>query len=130
MIILVTGSAVFWGRHLCGKLLSNPLNQVICLDNLITGKELNIEEFKSNPNFKFINFDITGQFNLKIDHIDQIYNLASLASPDKYKEYPIKTIMVNFMSTKNVLDLAQGHNSKVFLTFASEVYIYLNTSST
>ena len=130
MIILVTGGAGFLGRHLCGKLLSNPLNQVICLDNLITGKELNIKEFISNPNFQFIKFDITEKIDLiidllndlKIKHIDSIYNLASLASPDKYKAYPIETIMVNFMGTKNVLDLARVHNSKVLLTSTSEVY--------
>jgi UDP-glucuronate decarboxylase len=122
MIILVTGGSGFLGRHLCAKLLDNPLNYVICVDNLITGKETNIEEFKSNHNFKFVKFDITEKIDLNIQHIDAIYNLASLASPDKYKAYPIETILVNFMGTKNVLDLARIHNAKVLLTSTSEVY--------
>lgn len=119
-IILVTGGAGFLGRHLCGKLLENPINKIICLDNLITGKESNIEEFKSNVNFQFINCDITKYIDLP--YIDEIYNLASLASPDKYKKYPIETIMVNVIGTKNILDLARVYNAKVLLTSTSEVY--------
>ncbi len=119
-IILVTGGAGFLGRHLCKKLLENANNKVICLDNLITGKESNIDELKVNPNFKFLQFDITKKIFLP--HVDEIYNLASLASPDKYKAFPIETIMVNFQGTKNVLDLAKTHNAKILLTSTSEVY--------
>jgi len=119
-IILVTGGAGFLGRHLCQKLLECPFNKVISLDNFITGKETNIEEFKTNPNFKLLKFDITKKIFLP--HVDEIYHLASLASPDKYKAYPIETIMVNFEGTKNVLDLAKVHDAKLLLTSTSEVY--------
>ena len=119
-IILVTGGAGFVGRHLCGELLKIPTNKVICLDNLITGKESNIDEFKLNPNFKFLKFDITKKIFLP--HVDEIYHLASIASPEKYKRYPIETIMVNFQGTKNVLDLAKTHNAKILVTSTSEVY--------
>jgi UDP-glucuronate decarboxylase len=119
-VILVTGGAGFLGRHLCAKLLEDPLNQVICLDNLITGKELNIEDFRLNPNFKFLKFDITKKIFLP--HVDEVYHLASIASPEKYKKYALDTIMVNFQGTKNVLDLARVHNAKVLLTSTSEVY--------
>jgi UDP-glucuronate decarboxylase len=119
-IILITGGAGFLGRHLCKKLLEDCNNKIICLDNLITGKEKNIEEFIKNPNFKFLNFDITKKIFLP--HVDEIYHLASLASPDKYKKYPIETIMVNFQGTKNVLDLAKIHNAKVLLSSTSEIY--------
>ena len=119
-IILVTGGAGFLGRHLCKKLLEDKNNKVICLDNLITGKEKNIEEFLNNPNFKFLKFDITKKIFLP--HVDEIYNLASLASPDKYKKYPLETINVNFMGTQNLLELAKTHKAKILLTSTSEVY--------
>lgn len=118
--ILVTGGAGFLGRHLCSKLLEDPANYVICVDNLITGYESNIEEFKSNPNFLFISHDITKDY--LYPKVNQIYNLASLASPDKYKLYSIETIMTNFMGTKNMLDLALRDGAKILLTSTSEVY--------
>ena len=62
--ILVTGGAGFIGRHLCKKLLENEENQIICLDNLITGSLRNIKEFEKNPNFCFINHDIIEPFEL------------------------------------------------------------------
>lgn len=119
-IILITGGAGFIGRHLCKKMLETPTNKVICLDNLITGNKNNILEFIDNPNFKFLKFDITNA--LFLPHVDEIYHLASLASPEKYKKYPIETIMVNFQGTKNVLDLAKFHNAKILLTSTSETY--------
>jgi UDP-glucuronate decarboxylase len=119
--ILVTGGAGFLGRHLCCNLLEDPENKVICIDNFITGSINNIHDLISNPNFRFINHDIIQPIDLD-EPIDEIYNLASLASPDKYKEYPIETIMVNFMGTKNMLDLAKKYNAKILLTSTSEVY--------
>ena len=118
--ILVTGGAGFLGRHLCGKLLEDPNNKVICLDNLISGKETNIDEFKPNVNFKFLKFDIIDK--LFLEHVDEIYHLACIASPVGYKKYPIETIMVNTVGVKNVLDLAKIHGAKILITSTSEVY--------
>lgn len=122
-IILVTGGVGFLGRHLCKRLLEEG-NKVICMDNLITGKESNVEEFRNNElystKFKFLKFDITKKIFLP--HVDEIYHLASIASPEKYKEYPIETIMVNVQGTKNILDLARVHKAKVLFTSTSEIY--------
>jgi len=118
--ILVTGGAGFLGRHICKRLLENPANKVICMDNLITGKMGNIEEFVGNSNFKFVNFDITNKIFLP--KVDEIYHLACIASPDKYKANSIDTLMTSFVGTKNVLDLAKKHGAKVLFTSTSEVY--------
>ena len=117
---MVTGGAGFLGRHLCGKLLEDPNNKVICLDNLISGKESNIDEFKLNVNFKFLKFDIIDK--LFLEHVDEIYHLACIASPVGCKKYPIETIMVNTVGVKNVLDLAKTHGAKILITSTSEVY--------
>lgn len=120
--IIVTGGAGFIGRHLCKELLEDENNYVICIDNLITGHLENIEEFKNNERFKFIKFDVINQLEHNFEKVDEIYHLASLASPDKYKQYSIETIMVNVMGTKNMLDLAKQYNSKILFTSTSEVY--------
>jgi len=118
--ILVTGGAGFLGRHICQKLLEEPTNKVICVDNLITGKYSNIEEFITNPNFEFVNFDIINEIILP--QVDKIYHLACIASPEKYKKYSIETLMTSFTGTKNILDLAKKHNAKLLFTSTSEVY--------
>ena len=86
--ILITGGAGFIGSHLCKRLLSNG-HKVICLDNLFTGSEQNILEFRSNNDFKFIKHDIEN--TIFLDNIDEIYNLACPASPIHYQSNPIKT---------------------------------------
>jgi len=118
--IIVTGGAGFLGRHLCAKLLDNPNNQIICLDNFITGKPSNIEEFFIHPRFTVINHDVIQTFH--VEHVDEIYHLASIASPDKYKAHPLETIFVNVKGTENMLELARKHGAKILLTSTSEVY--------
>jgi len=119
-VILVAGGAGFLGRHLCKKLLENSNNKIICMDNLITGNLKNIEEFTENKNFKFINFDINNKISLQ--HVDEIYNLACIASPDKYKVYSIETMETCFIGTTNLLQLAKKHNAKFLFTSTSEIY--------
>ena len=117
--ILVTGGAGFIGSHLCEKLLET--NKVICVDNLITGNKENVKLFLKHPNFIFIEHDVTRP--LKLDYeIDEIYHLASPASPVDYAKKPIETMMANSLGTKNVLDLARGKNARILLASTSEVY--------
>ena len=127
--ILITGGAGFLGRHLCNRLLQDKTNKVICIDNLITGHIHNIHEFLLTPNkrFVFIEKDITDDnfvmFMREMNiNFDEIYHLACIASPPKYKAYAIETLMTSFMGTKNILDLARGFKSKMLFTSTSEVY--------
>jgi dTDP-glucose 4,6-dehydratase len=119
MKILVAGGAGFIGSHLCASLLK--LNhQVFCLDNLITGREENIAELKENRQFIFIKEDICSlTFSQKIDYI---FNLASPASPVDYQKYPIETLLVNSLGTKNLLQLALKNQAAFLLASTSEVY--------
>lgn len=121
-IILIAGGAGFLGRHLCKKLLEDN-NKIICIDNLVTGKLDNINEFISNNNFTFINCDIRYDILLdNIESIDEIYNFACIASPDKYKIYSIETLQTCFNGTENLLKLAKKYNAKFLFASTSEVY--------
>jgi len=117
--ILITGGCGFIGSNLCKKLIKN--NKVICLDNLLTGKLENINEFINDPNFEYINHDIIEKLNINLK-IDEIYNLACPASPPKYQIDPIYTAQINFLGTINMLELAKENNAKILLTSTSEIY--------
>ena len=119
--ILVTGGAGFLGRHLCGKLLENKQNKVICLDNYITGTYDNIKEFINNENFTFYEHDITIPLDfIVVDQLDEIYHLACIASPDKYKIFSIETLNTSFIGTQNVLQLAKKYNK---CKYSGSVYL-------
>ena len=123
--IIVTGGAGFLGRNLCEKLLQDENNFVFCFDNFVTGSKNNIKEFLSNPNFTFIEHDITMPFSslfMKNIIIDEIFHLACIASPPKYKEFSLETLNTSFNGTKNVLELAKLHGAKVLFSSTSEVY--------
>jgi UDP-glucuronate decarboxylase len=90
------------------------------MDSLITGDENNISEFKNNPNFTFVQYDVTNTINFP--RINEIYHLACIASPDKYKLYSIETLKTCFIGTLNILELAKQHNAKVLFTSTSEIY--------
>jgi UDP-glucuronate decarboxylase len=116
--ILVLGGAGFLGSHLCGKLLDQG-HEVICLDNLFTGRRKNILGFASNPNFEFIRHDVVDPFKVEVD---QIYNLACPASPVHYQHNPIKTVKTSVMGAINCLGLARRIRARVFQASTSEVY--------
>ncbi|MEL0119480.1 MAG: GDP-mannose 4,6-dehydratase, partial [Opitutae bacterium] len=118
MRILVTGGAGFLGSHLCKRLLEGG-DEVICLDNLFTGRRRNIVPFLSNPNFEFLRHDVVDSFKVEVD---QIYNLACPASPVHYQHNPIKTVKTSVMGAINCLGLAKRINARVFQASTSEVY--------
>ncbi len=116
--ILVVGGAGFIGTNLCKKLIKE--NRVICVDNFYTGKKSNIETIDSD-NFEVIEHDIINP--LKIDEeIDEIYNLASPASPPHYQKKPIETIKTNVYGMINLLELANEKDAKILQSSTSEVY--------
>jgi dTDP-glucose 4,6-dehydratase len=120
--VLVTGGAGFIGSHLCDLLILKGY-KVICVDNLLTGSKKNIEQLLKNPNFEFIDADITKTSNrLAANSINFIFHLASPASPIDYQNYPEETLLANSMGTINLLELAKKIGAKVLIASTSEVY--------
>lgn len=115
---LVTGGAGFLGSHLCDRLIKEG-NDVICVDNLFTGKKDNIRHLIGNPYFEFIRHDVTQPLFVECD---QIYNLACPASPIWYQRDPIYTIKTSFYGAMNALGLAKRTGARILQASTSEVY--------
>lgn len=116
--ILITGGAGFVGSHLCRKLTLEG-HEVICVDNLFTGKKENIYDLLDYNNFEFVRWDICNPYYCEVE---EIYNLASPASPLHYQFNPIKTIKTSTVGVINVLGLAKRLNAKILQASTSEVY--------
>ncbi len=121
MKILVTGGAGFIGSHLCERLIADG-HEVVCVDNFITGSPKNVSHLEETGRFRLLEHDITNPFEEDFDDVEQVYHLASPASPVDYKEIPLQTMMTNAQGTKNVLDLAGRYFIPFLLASTSEVY--------
>ena len=119
-ISVVTGGAGFLGSHLCDKLIAEGHN-VICIDNLLTGSEKNIEHLSDNKNFTFIKHDVTKFIDVP-GEVNFIWHFASPASPIDYLKLPIQTLKVGSLGTHNALGLAKAKNARFLLASTSEVY--------
>jgi len=117
---LVSGAAGFLGSHLCDRLLADG-GEVVGLDNLITGSGRNIEHLGSNTKFRFREFDVTRPIEEE-ERFDQVWHLASLASPKFYLRYPIETLESGSTATRNMLEVARRDNARFLVTSTSECY--------
>ncbi len=116
--VLVTGGAGFIGSHLCEKLIQEGC-EVLCVDNLFTGRRQNIVHLLGNPHFEFLRHDIT--FPLYVE-VDEIYNLACPASPIHYQHDPVQTIKTSVIGSINMLGLAKRLRVRILQASTSEVY--------
>ncbi len=116
--VLVTGGAGFLGSHLCDRLLKEG-NEVLCIDNFVTGSKANIEHLLFDPNFELLRHDVT--FPLYVE-VDAIFNLACPASPIHYQHDPVQTTKTSVLGAINLLGLAKRLKCPIFQASTSEVY--------
>jgi len=117
---VVTGAAGFLGSHLTDLLLARG-QKVIGIDNFITGSVDNVAHLSGNPNFKFIQQDVT-EFLFLDAPVDYVWHFASPASPVDYREFPIQTLKVGSLGTHKALGLAKLKNARFLLASTSEIY--------
>jgi len=120
MKVLITGGAGFLGSHLCEVLIRDG-NEVICIDNLLTGRFENIAHLRENPGFQFIEADVC-DYQYVDGPVDAVLHFASPASPKDYFVYPIHTLKVGSFGTHKALDLARVQGARFVLASTSEVY--------
>jgi nucleoside-diphosphate-sugar epimerase len=118
MKVLVTGGAGFVGSHLCDALMARG-DEVICVDNYLTGDPENVAHLEGHPRFRLIRHDVIEPLSLEVE---AIFHLASPASPVGYRTYSIETLLVNSAGTINMLRLATEQRARFLIASTSEVY--------
>src|SRR5579884_2540676 len=119
MRVLVTGGAGFLGSHLCDALLSEG-HSVVAVDNLITGRTINLDHLSREPRFEFREADICHEFDC--GKVDYVFHFACPASPVDYMVHGIATLKVGSAGTFNALEVAKRYGAKFFLASTSECY--------
>ncbi|MCK4526771.1 SDR family oxidoreductase [candidate division WOR-3 bacterium] len=119
MRYLITGGAGFIGANLAHQLVEEG-NEILVVDNLITGRHSNIEDLVRNSRFEFKRQDIIEIFDP--GDIDGIYHLASIGSVYHYLNNPIETMRVGSIGTERMLELARERNCRLVFSSTSEVY--------
>ncbi|KAK4631782.1 UDP-glucuronic acid decarboxylase 6 [Fulvia fulva] len=119
--ILVTGGAGFIGSRLVSALLERGKG-VIVLDNYWTSFPATLSSVRDNPNFRFVQGDVTSPIPNEIEACQQIYHLACPASPKHFNTEPIRILDTCYLGTRNVLNKAREWKARVLLASTSEVY--------
>ena len=123
MRFLVTGGAGFIGSHLTDRLLTDRY-QVKVLDDSSTGRLENINQYKSNSNFEFVDGSVLNQGLLEsiVKDVDYIFHLAAAVGVFNIVNHPLASLVTNIRGTENILEAALKNNTPVFLSSSSEVY--------
>lgn len=133
--IMISGGSGFIGMNMIKYIVENKTaTEIIVLDNFITSDPdyfycfvKKMSEFNPDIKITLYDFDIVNNklitfIKERYNTINEIYHLASLASPIAYKMYPLQTLDVGYIGTRNMLELALYYNSKFLLASTSEIY--------
>lgn len=120
MRVVVAGGAGFIGVSLCARLLALG-DQVVCVDNLVTGSASHVSTLAAHPGFRWIDADIAE--SVPVDGtIDAVYNLACPASPADFGPLAMEILAVGSTGLRNLAELARERGARLLHASTSEVY--------
>ena len=118
--VLITGGAGFIGSHLCRRFLDDGVD-VVCMDNLLTGRPENIEDLFGRAGFEFVNHDVTNYIHVP-GELSAVLHFASPASPVDFERLPIQILKVGALGTHKALGVAKERGARFLLASTSECY--------
>ncbi|QZX99897.1 NAD-dependent epimerase/dehydratase family protein [Halobaculum rubrum] len=116
---VVTGGAGFLGSHLVDTLLDDGYH-VTSLDNYGSGRPENLVHVESDR-FESLEHDVRDPLP-DFDRVDEVYHMASRASPEDFESHAVEIALTNSEGTRNAIECALDHDATVLLASTSEVY--------
>ncbi|MFH1408119.1 MAG: NAD-dependent epimerase/dehydratase family protein [Patescibacteria group bacterium] len=123
-VIFISGGASSLA-YFVTKLLFSAYKQIkiISVDNLETGTEENIAEFKNDPRYSFIKYDLNKGVPENMPAVDCILHLAAVQTHSQEEDsITLDSLLTNAFATKNLLELARANNAKFLLASSINVY--------
>ncbi|MSR62427.1 MAG: NAD-dependent epimerase/dehydratase family protein [Planctomycetes bacterium] len=123
MRVLVTGGAGFIGSHLSEALLARG-DEVLCLDDLSTGREANLELCRAQTGFEFVRGSVLDEALVArcVKRVEGVFHLAARVGVRLVLEQPSATLETNVLGTRHVLAAAARAGARVLFASSSEVY--------
>jgi UDP-glucose 4-epimerase len=123
MRYLITGGAGFIGSHLARALVGRD-HEVVALDNLSTGTELNLSGLGDEPNFEFVHGSVLDSMLVDelVSRVDIVVHLAAAVGVKLIIDQPLKSLTTNIRGAEIVLDAAWKRGVKTLMTSTSEIY--------
>jgi UDP-glucose 4-epimerase len=123
MKVFITGGAGFIGSHLTDRLIEGD-HSVVIIDDTSTGRLENLNQYKNNSNFEYVNGSVLDQGLLEssVKEVDYIFHLAAAVGVFNIVNHPLASLVTNIRGTENILEAALLRNTPVFLSSSSEVY--------
>jgi len=118
--VLVAGGAGLIGSHLCARLVGEG-HEVVCVDNLLTGRVENVADLEGRAGFDFVRADIVSD-PLPGGRFDLVANLACPASPADFGPLAEQILRVGSVGLLNLLERARRDQAVFLQASTSEVY--------
>ncbi|MCK6455553.1 MAG: SDR family oxidoreductase [Phycisphaerae bacterium] len=120
MRTLVAGAAGFIGYHLARRLLTDG-DEVVGLDNLVSGQRQNAADLSADARFAFVEHDICEPLP-DVGRFEVVINMACPASPVDFRDKAIEILRTCSVGVERLLDVAQRSGAVFVQASTSECY--------